>query len=970
VFWDINFGVTDPSVTPFGFDVVPNAPDPVAGTIIEVVSGTGSSNPVKQVGVGIRQTGFSTSSYATERTAGVTKPGLIGAVFNWSDWQPVSWNAYDNTALTGFDALVDFCKTETVAGRAVKIILRMIQPPLGGPNKTNTGNLPDWMVGVADSLNNSRPVPFWDKIDTDGGAHVARVATNWNADFTYNGNYVYHYQNAMQQMNGYLNGTTSTGNRRADFVHFVPVLGPTDTGSEMPIDMGSGSASFNPPVTVGGVVYGNDANGAPSIPDISIVNRRTAQLLMPASVVADTQTAQDTWLSNWWHNMSSVVLGGAGGLAQGNGSWMQCIAIHLAQSNFDSSVAYGSIMADGYARARDILTRNAAFLKTRLWTMQTNLRVRPPGGDYSRPISEWTYANWSANAAGHFLLAIQISSPGIPLIFMQTAASTGVGGSRGTPPSDFQRAVEDGITTYKAQGIETYTGVFTDATYGATNAAYANTANGIMQTTANQVATGGVTRGELHIKEVVAVTNGPIGRRNLPANTSDAWFRFVVDSITAPSATVTLHLSKSSGTTGDLAVRLDSTKHLIGRWSGGAVDWTDTNVLQSGDVVDIHHVLNGATSGYEIWVNGTQRRKNLALSAVAASVITYGQIGLANAADVEAWYYRYGAASTRMGTPTSGATNGDSPVVQIISPTDSQVFTSGGTKPVTVTAFDNDGLSAVEVRVDGGAWQAMTASGSQYTANVSLSGTAGQSLAHVIDVRATDAYSVVAQRLITIVSVTALVNVPGADTTLPTLTVTNPASNISVANAVDTQTVTGVATDNVAVTQCTVNSVAQTLDASGNFTTTIPLIVGANTITVQAKDAAGNTSTVTRTVTRQDVIVVSPPTVTITSPSAGQTFPKGTRALTLAGTASDPVALQSVTYNVDGSGEVSLTVSGGAFSSQIGITPGNHTITVTATNNASLRDTDTRNIFVALDDIVASGGETTGLQKGRVIVRA
>lgn len=539
------------------------------------------------------------------------------------------------------------------------------------------------------------------------------------------------------------------------------------------------------------------------------------------------------------------------------------------------------------------------------------------------------------------------------------------------PPSDFQQSVAEAVNVYKVQEIETYAGIFTDATYGASNAAYANSQMANLQVNSDAVASGGATRGELHMKEVVAVTNGPIGRNNLPTGVTDVWFRFVMDNVTAPSATVTLHLSKSTGTTGDLAVRLDATKHLIGRWSGGAVDWTDTNVLQVGDVIDIRHVLNGATSGYEIWVNGTQRRKNLALSATAAATVQYGQLGLANAADVEGWFYRYGAAASRMGTPQplAGASNGDAPVVTIVSPTNGTIYTTGGSKTVTVTASDGDGISVVEIRVDAGAWQAMTLSGSQYTASVSLTGTAGQSVSHVIDVRATDAFSDTTKRLQTIATTNTLVNVPGVDTTVPTLTVTTPATNLTVPNGTVTQVVAGTSSDDTGVTQLLVNG---TLIATtgGAFSTTVPLAVGSNVITVVAKDAAGNQTIVTRTVTQQDVVIVSPPTVTLTAPAQGQAFPKGTTTLTLAGTASDPVAVVSVTYNIDGSSEVPLTLTSGAFSSVIGITPGNHTITVTATNNAGLTDQDARSVSVPLPDVQITDAASAGIQRGRVIVRA
>lgn len=72
------------------------------------------------------------------------------------------------------------------------------------------------------------------------------------------------------------------------------------------------------------------------------------------------------------------------------------------------------------------------------------------------------------------------------------------------------------------------------------------------------------------------------------------------------------------------------------------------------------------------------------------------------------------------------------------------------------------------------------------------------------------------------------------DTVPPTLNVTSPAE--------------GLVTNNATVT-VKVNGTAVTVDASGNFSTTVTLTEGSNTITVVATDSAGKASTVTRKVT-------------------------------------------------------------------------------------------------------------------------
>lgn len=72
------------------------------------------------------------------------------------------------------------------------------------------------------------------------------------------------------------------------------------------------------------------------------------------------------------------------------------------------------------------------------------------------------------------------------------------------------------------------------------------------------------------------------------------------------------------------------------------------------------------------------------------------------------------------------------------------------------------------------------------------------------------------------------------DTVPPTLNVTSPTE--------------GLVTNNATVT-VKVNGTAVTVDPSGNFTTTVTLTEGSNTITVVATDSAGKATTVTRKVT-------------------------------------------------------------------------------------------------------------------------
>lgn len=100
------------------------------------------------------------------------------------------------------------------------------------------------------------------------------------------------------------------------------------------------------------------------------------------------------------------------------------------------------------------------------------------------------------------------------------------------------------------------------------------------------------------------------------------------------------------------------------------------------------------------------------------------------------------------------------------------------------------------------------------------------------------------------------------DTAAPALNVSAPANNATTASA--TITVSGTATDATAL-GVTVNDDPVSLDGSGAFSTESALIEGLNVISVVATDAAGNTSTVVRNVTRlaetlpPDPSTVAPP---------------------------------------------------------------------------------------------------------------
>jgi len=86
------------------------------------------------------------------------------------------------------------------------------------------------------------------------------------------------------------------------------------------------------------------------------------------------------------------------------------------------------------------------------------------------------------------------------------------------------------------------------------------------------------------------------------------------------------------------------------------------------------------------------------------------------------------------------------------------------------------------------------------------------------------------------------------DTTPPGLSITGPAQGLSqIASQVP---IGGSVSDVSGIASLTVNGVPLPLTATGGFSTSLPLVLGANTITVRATDGAGNTTEATRTVIR------------------------------------------------------------------------------------------------------------------------
>ncbi|MBX3034047.1 MAG: DUF1592 domain-containing protein [Bdellovibrionaceae bacterium] len=179
------------------------------------------------------------------------------------------------------------------------------------------------------------------------------------------------------------------------------------------------------------------------------------------------------------------------------------------------------------------------------------------------------------------------------------------------------------------------------------------------------------------------------------------------------------------------------------------------------------------------------------------------------------------------------------------------------------------------------------------------------------------------------------------DTTAPNLTFSSPALNATVQSPV---AVTGACETNlpVIITGAGVAMSATVNCASSAFTASVSLTEGngSKTVTLTQTDAAGNVTSVSRALNRQDI---PPPAIAITSPAANSVTKNGT--LSISGTCTANLSIA-----VSGSGVTSGTATcaaAGTFTATITFTSGdgNKSVTVTQTDSQSRVASDSR-IFV------------------------
>ena len=276
------------------------------------------------------------------------------------------------------------------------------------------------------------------------------------------------------------------------------------------------------------------------------------------------------------------------------------------------------------------------------------------------------------------------------------------------------------------------------------------------------------------------------------------------------------------------------------------------------------------------------------------------------------------------------------PTVSITSPSSGQ--TVSATVTVTASASDNVGVVGVQFSIDGANLGAEDTS-APYSIPWNTASVSNGS--HTLAAVARDAAG---NRTSSAPVTVTVANAPPPDTTPPAVSITSPANGVTISATV---TVTASASDNVGVVGVQfqldgINGGAEDTSPpysiSWDTTTTSN---GPHTLTAIARDAAGNRTTsapITVTVANAPPPDTTPPTVSITSPSNGQTV---SATVTVTASAADNVGVAGVQFSIDGAnlGAEDTTAPYSISWNTVTASNGPHTITAVARDAAGNRTT-------------------------------
>jgi endoglucanase len=275
---------------------------------------------------------------------------------------------------------------------------------------------------------------------------------------------------------------------------------------------------------------------------------------------------------------------------------------------------------------------------------------------------------------------------------------------------------------------------------------------------------------------------------------------------------------------------------------------------------------------------------------------------------------------------TVGGGGNTAPTVSLTSPTANQNFASGAAVPLAATATDNSGVVNVVFRVDGNIVNTDTTSPYSFSATGLANGT------HTATATATDNGS----PALSTTSSTVTFTVGAGGNTAPVVTQTSPTAGASFAAGASI-TFSGTATDNVSVQRCEflVDGNIVGTDTTSPYSVALTTVAaGSHTTQVRCFDAGSpvlstTTSAIAFTVTAGNTA----PTVSLTSPTAGQNFAAGA-SVPLAATATDNSGVIRVDFSIDNVLVGSDTSSPYTFSAT-SVAAGSHTATATAVDNGN-----------------------------------
>lgn len=328
---------------------------------------------------------------------------------------------------------------------------------------------------------------------------------------------------------------------------------------------------------------------------------------------------------------------------------------------------------------------------------------------------------------------------------------------------------------------------------------------------------------------------------------------------------------------------------------------------------------DGGVAGYDVY------RNNRRIATVTGTSFTDASVGSASEYYVQAvdGAGSLSAPSMRVWFPAPSSASADSapPTASITAPFDAAAVSDAIT--ISALASDNEGVSRVELFVDGKLLVTKTSAPYSFTWDT----TTVSNGTHWLYARAYDAAGNYGTAGTTTVSVA---NAGSADEIPPTVSITAPANGSTVAGLV---TISAAASDNVGVTKVDllVDGVVVASDASAPYGATwdaSSAAAGTHTVAAVAHDAAGNTQGASVSVTRPAPGDTTPPTVSFTAPANGASV-SGTVQVLVAAT--DDVAVAKIELSVDGTLKSALTAAPWSFGLDTStLAPGNHTLGVKA----------------------------------------